>query len=229
MALNNVSFEIKSQQTVAIVGHSGSGKSTVVQLLERYYDPQEGIITIDGRDIKELDPRWLHEKIGLISQDPMLFHGTVRENVLYGTKESQTDDKIWDALEMANAKKFVSKFEQKLEQSVGDKGNNLSGGQKQRIAIARAIIKNPIILIADEATSALDSQSERKVQDALNTVLKSRTGIIVAHRLSTIKNADIIFVMDEGQIVESGKHEELVEKKGSYYKLVRRQLNEENE
>ena len=147
LALNNVSFEIKPKQTIAIVGHSGSGKSTIVQLLERYYDPQEGIITIDGHNIKELDPRWLHEKIGLISQDPMLFHGTVRENVLYGTKESQNDDKIWNSLEMANAKKFVSKFEKKLEQSVGDKGNNLSGGQKQRVAIARAIIKDPIILI----------------------------------------------------------------------------------
>ena len=224
LALNNVSFEVNPGDTVALVGHSGSGKSTCVQLMERYYDCQEGQVLYDGVDIKELDPHWLHRQIALVSQEPTLFMGTVRDNVLYGVSEKQSDDDVWNALEQANAKKFVTKFDDKLDQMIGDKGSTISGGQKQRIAIARAVIKNPSILICDEATSALDSESEKKVQVALDKILETRTGVIVAHRLTTIKNADKIYVFDAGAILEVGKHDELVAKGGAYYNLVKRQL-----
>lgn len=224
MALNNVSFEIKPNEQIALVGHSGSGKSTCVQLIERYYDVTEGIITIDGHDIKEIDPHWLHRKIALVSQEPTLFQASVRDNVTYGVVEKKTDEEVWAALEIANAKKFVTKFDNQLGQMVGDRGSTVSGGQKQRIAIARAVIKDPTILICDEATSALDAESEKKVQAALDKILETRTGVIVAHRLSTIKNATRIYVFDAGQIVEIGNHEELVEKKGHYWNLVKRQM-----
>ena len=224
LALKNVSFEVVPGETVALVGHSGSGKSTCVQLMERYYDVTEGIITIDGYDIKELDPRWLHRKISLVSQEPTLFEGTVRKNVLYGVEEEKSDDEVWAALEIANAKKFVTKFDKQLDQIVGDKGSTVSGGQRQRIAIARAVIKDPVILMTDEATSALDSESEKKVQNALDKILSTRTGVIVAHRLTTIKNAKRIYVFDAGEILEIGNHEELLSKGGVYFNLVKRQL-----
>ncbi|EAX89771.1 ABC transporter family protein [Trichomonas vaginalis G3] len=223
-ALNDVSFQIKSGQNVAFVGHSGSGKSTIVQLIERFYDVTEGAITIDGHDIKDIDPRWLHKQLSLVSQEPSLFHGTIKENVLYGVFEAKTDEEIMDALEQANAKKFIMKFDDSINHQVGDRGSILSGGQRQRIAIARAVMKNPKILITDEATSALDSESEKKVQSALDKVLIGRTGIAVAHRLSTVISCDVIFVIDSGKIVEQGKHAELVEKGGAYYNLVKYQL-----
>lgn len=224
--LSNVSFVIEPNKTTALVGHSGSGKSTCVQLIERYYDVNEGIILIDGKDIKEYDPRYLHKTIGLVNQEPTLFSTTIKENITYGCDDA-TEQMINDAVEVANAKKFIEKFENKFETKVAEKGSALSGGQRQRIAIARAVIKNPKILLCDEATSALDSASEKKVQEALNNVMKNRTSVIVAHRLSTIKNASMIYVFDAGQIVESGQHDELVEKKGAYYSLVSRQLTAE--
>lgn len=229
LALKNVSFEVNPGETVALVGHSGSGKSTCVQLIERYYDVSEGVITIDGHDIKEIDPHWLHRKMALVSQEPVLFQASVRENVLYGAEGEKTDDDVWAALEAANAKKFVTKFDGKLDQLVGDKGSTVSGGQRQRIAIARAVIKDPVILITDEATSALDSESEKKVQNALDKILETRTGVIVAHRLTTIRNAKRIYVFDAGVIQEVGNHEELVAKQGYYYNLVKRQLQKQEE
>ena len=228
-ALNNVSFEVMPGETIALVGHSGSGKSTSIQILERYYDVDDGIVLLDGQNIQEIDPHWLHQKMALVSQEPTLFQASVKENIIYGIhdKESVTDDQVWQALEMANAKKFVSKFDNQLDQLVGDRGSTVSGGQRQRIAIARAVIKDPVVLLCDEATSALDSESEKKVQIALDKILETRTGVIVAHRLTTIRNAKRIYVFDAGKIVEVGNHDELIAKGGAYYNLVKRQLQKE--
>ncbi|KAH0790682.1 ABC transporter family protein [Histomonas meleagridis] len=225
--LKNVSFEIKPGQMGALVGHSGSGKSTCVQLLERFYDVTEGVILLDGKDIKTLDPRWLHQKTSLVSQEPILFQLSVKDNIKYGVRDA-TDDMIREAAEKANAIKFIEKLEGKFDYFVGEKGDTVSGGQRQRIAIARALIKDPVILITDEATSALDSASEKKVQIALDEVMKNRTSVIVAHRLSTIRNAHVIYVFDAGEIKEIGNHESLVKKRGHYYDLVRRQMTEED-
>jgi ABC-type transport system involved in Fe-S cluster assembly fused permease/ATPase subunit len=223
--LRNVSFTIEPGQMGALVGHSGSGKSTCVQLLERFYDVTEGVILLDGEDIRTLDPRWLHHKIALVAQEPILFQMTIRENVKYG-KRKATDEEVEAAIETANARKFVSKMEKGLDTVVGEKGSTLSGGQRQRIAIARAVIRDPIILMTDEATSALDAASEKRVQLALDKVMEGRTAVVVAHRLSTIRNANIIYVFDTGEIKEQGTHDELVAKKEWYYELVKRQLTE---
>jgi ABC-type multidrug transport system fused ATPase/permease subunit len=222
--LKNISFEVQPGACVALVGHSGSGKSTCVQLIERYYDVSDGILLIDGKDIKEYDPRWLHRKIGLVSQEPTLFATTIKENIKYGKTEA-TDEEIEKAAETANAKKFIDRLEKGYDTMVGEKGVQMSGGQRQRIAIARAVIKNPAILITDEATSALDAGSEKKVQQALDKIMIGRTAVIVAHRLSTIRNAQTIYVFEGGEINEQGTHEELVAKKGVYFKLVPRQLS----
>ena len=221
--LRDVSFEIKPGQMGALVGHSGSGKSTCVQLLERYYDVTDGVILLDGHDIRTLDPRWLHKVTALVSQEPILFQMTVKENIKYG-KSDATDEEVEAAAEIANVKKFIMKMEHGFDQMVGEKGSTLSGGQRQRIAIARAVIRDPVILITDEATSALDAGSEKKVQMALDRVMENRTAVVVAHRLSTIKNADVIYVFDTGEIKEVGTHDELVALKGYYYELVRKQL-----
>lgn len=225
--LRNVSFTIEPHQIGALVGHSGSGKSTCVQLLERFYDATDGMILLDGHDIRTLDPHWIHQKVALVSQEPILFRTTVRENIRYGARDAD-DDRINKSLEIANAKKIVDRLEKGLETLVGDKGSSLSGGQRQRIAIARAVVKDPVVLITDEATSALDAQSEKKVQIALDKVMEHCTGVIVAHRLSTIRNANIIYVFDAGEIKESGTHDELVQKGEHYYNLVKRQLTESN-
>ena len=221
--LKNVSFTLNPKECIALVGQSGSGKSTCVQLIERFYDVTGGTILIDDIDIKEYDPRYLHRKIGLVSQEPCLFSTTVKNNIKYGSP-SATDEEIIAAAEIANAKHFIDKFEQKFNTYVGEKGSTISGGQRQRIAIARAVLKNPSILITDEATSALDAQNENKVQIALDRVMEGRTSLIVAHRLSTIRKANKIFVFESWEIVESGSHEELLEKKGAYYNLVSKQL-----
>lgn len=225
--LKNVSFVIKPGQMGALVGHSGSGKSTCVQLLERFYDVTDGQILLDGKDIRTLDPQWLHTQIGLVSQEPILFHLSIRENIKYA-RPNATDEEMEHAAEMANAKKFIDKFPERYERIVGEKGSSMSGGQRQRIAIARAIIQNPVILITDEATSALDAGSEKKVQQALDKVMKNCTSVVVAHRLTTVRNADITYVFDAGEIKEIGTHDELVAKRGYYYDLVRRQLTEED-
>ncbi|KAH0786046.1 ABC transporter family protein [Histomonas meleagridis] len=224
--LKNVSFEIKPGQMGALVGHSGSGKSTCVQLLERYYDVIEGAILLDGHDIRTLDPHWLHQKMGLVSQEPTLFQLSVEDNIKYGARDA-TDEMVRYAAEQANALKFIEKLEGKFKYFVGEKGDTVSGGQRQRIAIARALIKDPVILITDEATSALDAASEKKVQAALDKVMVNRTSVVVAHRLSTIRNANVIYVFDAGEIVEIGNHESLLKKKGHYYELVKRQLDDD--
>ena len=222
--LKNVSFTINQNQTGALVGHSGSGKSTCVQLLERFYDANEGQVLLDGHDIKTIDQHWLHKQIALVSQEPILFRCTIAENLRYGNKDA-TQEELEHAIDVANATKILSKLEKGYDTLAGDKGTSLSGGQRQRIAIARAVLMKPRILICDEATSALDAQSEKKVQVALDKVMEDCTAVIVAHRLSTIRNANIIYVFDAGEILEVGTHDELVKKKGAYYNLVYRQLS----
>ncbi|XVE88300.1 hypothetical protein DITRI_Ditri19aG0058900 [Diplodiscus trichospermus] len=217
------SLYVPSGITAALVGQSGSGKSTVISLLERFYDPDSGEVLIDGVDLKKLQLRWIREKIGLVSQEPILFATTIRENIAYG-KENPTDAEIRTAIELANAAKFIDKLPQGLDTMVGEHGTQLSGGQKQRIAIARAILKNPKILLLDEATSALDAESERVVQDALVKVMSNRTTVVVAHRLTTVKNADMIAVVHQGKLVEKGTHEELIkDAEGANFQLVRLQ------
>ena len=199
------------------MGESGSGKSTVIALLQRFYDPDSGSITIDGVEIKEFQLRWLRQQMGLVSQEPMLFNETIRNNIAYGKGGEASEEEIIRAAEYANAHRFISGLQQGYDTNVGERGLQLSGGQKQRVAIARAIIKDPKILLLDEATSALDAESERVVQDALDRVMVNRTTVVVAHRLSTIMNADVIAVVKNGVIVEKGKHEKLIAIKDGFY------------
>ncbi|XP_062212545.1 ABC transporter B family member 4-like isoform X2 [Phragmites australis] len=220
LVFDGFSLRVPSGTTMALVGESGSGKSTVISLMERFYDPHAGEVLIDGVDIKRMNLGWIRGKIGLVSQEPVLFSTTIRENIAYG-KEDLTLEKIKEAVELANASKFIDKLPNGLETMVGERGTQLSGGQKQRIAIARAIVKNPRILLLDEATSALDMESERVVQEALNRVMLQRTTIIVAHRLSTVKNADVISVLQHGKMVEQGSHAELMKiPEGAYSQLI---------
>ncbi|XP_057439151.1 ABC transporter B family member 11-like [Lotus japonicus] len=213
----DLSMTIHSGKTVALVGESGSGKSTVIALLQRFYDPDAGQITIDGIEIQKLQLKWLRQQMGLVSQEPILFNDTIRANIAYGKEGNATEAEIITAAELANAHRFISGLEQGYDTVVGERGILLSGGQKQRVAIARAIIKSPNILLLDEATSALDVESERVVQDALDKVMVNRTTVIVAHRLSTIKSADVIIVLKNGVIVEKGRHETLISIKDGYY------------
>jgi len=219
---NGYNLEVAAGKTVALVGSSGSGKSTVIQLVERFYDPDSGVVMLDGVDLRQLNVRWLRMQIGLVGQEPVLFSGTIAENISYGKPGSNRAD-VEAAARMANAFDFIQDFPDKFDTDVGEKGGQLSGGQKQRIAIARAMIKNPAVLLLDEATSALDTESERIVQAALDDLLNKhkRTTIVIAHRLSTIRTADKIAVVDKGKIVEEGTHDELISKGelGRYYKL----------
>ncbi|XP_074310722.1 ABC transporter B family member 21-like [Silene latifolia] len=217
------SLSIQSGTTAALVGQSGSGKSTVISLIERFYDPHAGEVLIDGINIKEFQLRWIRQKIGLVSQEPVLFASSIKDNIAYG-KDGATDEEIRTAIELANASRFIDKLPQGLDTSVGEHGTQLSGGQKQRVAIARAILKDPRILLLDEATSALDAESERIVQEALDRIMVNRTTIIVAHRLSTVRNADTIAVIHQGKVVEKGQHTELVrDPEGAYSQLIRLQ------
>ncbi|HLU84928.1 MAG TPA: ABC transporter transmembrane domain-containing protein [Vicingaceae bacterium] len=215
--LKDVSFSVDKGKQVAIVGPSGSGKSTIASLIFRFYDPESGVITIDGKKINDYELSQIRNQMAIVPQDVMLFGGTIRENIEYG-KPNATDEEIFEAAKKANALEFIESFPEKFETIVGDRGIQLSGGQKQRIAIARAILKNPSILVLDEATSALDSESERLVQEALERLMEGRTSIVIAHRLSTIKKADTIIVLDNGKIKEKGTHEELVKKENGIYK-----------
>lgn len=217
--LNNFSLDLKKGQTIALVGQSGSGKSTIANLLSRFYDVQEGTISIDETNIKDVNLHSLRNLMGLVTQDSILFNDTVRANISLG-KENATEEEIIEALKIANAYEFVNDLPNGIDTNIGDSGNNLSGGQKQRLSIARAVLKNPPIMILDEATSALDTESERLVQQALENMMKNRTSIIIAHRLSTIQKADTIIVMQKGEIVEQGSHEELIAKDGIYKKLI---------
>lgn len=206
---------------MALVGGSGSGKSTAVQLVERFYDPDRGSVLLDGTDLKDLDVKWLRQQIGLVSQEPILFSGTIADNIRLGKPGSSTFEEVQDAAKKANAHDFIMKFPKGYDTDVGTGGGKLSGGQKQRVAIARAIIKDPAILLLDEATSALDNESERVVQKALDDLLVAhkRTTLVIAHRLTTIQNADKIVVLQRGDVVESGTHAELMAKGGEYFKL----------
>lgn len=210
-----------SSQAVALVGESGSGKSTIISLVERFYDPESGQIFLDGVELRKLKISWLRQQMGLVSQEPVLFNETIRANIAYGKRGHASEEEIIAATKASNAHNFISSLPNGYDTSVGERGVQLSGGQKQRIAIARAILKDPRILLLDEATSALDTESERIVQDALDQVMVNRTSIIVAHRLSTIKGADIIAVVKNGVVAEKGKHDELMNmENGVYASLV---------
>lgn len=216
--LKNISFEIPVGKTVALVGESGSGKSTLADLLPRFYDVQEGEILFDGINIKDASIYDLRQQIGIVSQESILFNATVRENIAFGMPDA-TDAEIQKAAEIANAHNFISELENGYDTNIGERGNKLSGGQKQRVSIARAILKNPQVLILDEATSALDTESEKLVQEALDHLMENRTSLVIAHRLSTIQKADNIIVLSKGEIIEQGTHNELMDLKGNYYKL----------
>jgi subfamily B ATP-binding cassette protein MsbA len=220
--LKDFSLDIPKGSTIALVGQSGSGKSTIANLLTRFYDVQLGHIKIDGIDIKEMDMHALRSMIGLVTQESILFNDTIKNNILLG-KQDASDAEIIEALKVANAYEFVKDLPEGIYTNIGDAGGKLSGGQKQRLSIARAVLKNPPIMILDEATSALDTESERLVQDALEQVMKNRTSIVIAHRLSTVQKADKIIVMKHGQIVEMGTHKELIAQNGMYQKLVEMQ------
>ena len=220
--LKSLSLEIPKGATVALVGQSGSGKSTVANLVTRFYDVNQGSIHLDGVDVREVTKASLRGLMGLVTQDSILFNDTVRNNILLG-KEGATQEEIEAAARVANAHEFISQLPRGYDTNIGDSGNKLSGGQKQRLSIARAVLKNPPIMILDEATSALDTESERLVQDALEKMMRNRTSLVIAHRLSTIKSADQIVVMKEGEIVEQGTHEQLLALDGTYRKLVEMQ------
>ncbi len=217
--LEEVTFNVKQGQTIALVGHSGSGKSTMAGMLMRFYNPDNGSITIDGKNVKEYDLTALRENMAIVPQDVLLFGGTIAENIAYGRPGASKED-IEAAARQANAYNFIESFPDKFETKVGDRGIQLSGGQRQRIAIARAVLKDPSILILDEATSSLDSESERVVQEALDKLMVGRTSFVIAHRLSTIRNADKIVVLEKGVVAESGTHEELMQIKDGVYRSL---------
>ncbi len=222
--LKNINLNIKPGEIVALVGHSGGGKTTLAKLLYRYFDVKKGHIKIDGIDIRDLDLDTYRAQLGIVSQDIDIFNDTVRANIAYGEPRASFS-KIIESAKMANAHEFIEKFKKKYNTVVGERGIKLSGGQRQRVGIARALLTEPKILIFDEATSSLDAESEKLIQEAIKRVIKKRTTIIIAHRLSTVKNADRIVVLDKGKIVEVGTHEQLIKMKGAYAKLVKLQIS----
>jgi subfamily B ATP-binding cassette protein MsbA len=228
LALKDININIKSGQKIAIVGTSGCGKSTLINLIPRFYDTTNGIITIDGIDVRNYKLKSLRECIGMVLQETILFSGTLKENILYANLNAKDED-IVRATKAANAYDFIQALPDKLRTEVGEKGVKLSGGQKQRIALTRVFLKNPKILIFDEATSALDSESENLIQEALERLMKGRTTIIIAHRLTTVVDADVILVMDKGEIKEQGRHEELLQRKGLYKHLFDEQFKDVKE
>jgi len=223
--LKDINLKLKAGEAIGIVGSSGVGKTTLINLLLRFYDPTDGAILINGEDIKNFKLKSLREKIGLVTQEPILFNDTIRNNIAYGKPEA-IEEEIKKAAKIANIHTFIETLEKGYETIIGERGARLSGGEKQRIAIARAILKNPPILVLDEATSNLDSESEKLVQEALSRIMKERTSLVIAHRLSTIRNVDLIIVLKDGRIEEQGTHQELINKKGLYYHFYQLQGEE---
>lgn len=220
LIFKDFNLRVRAGQSMALVGQSGSGKSSVISLILRFYDPTAGKVLIDGKDIRKLKLKSLRKHIGLVQQEPALFATSIYENILFG-KEGASEAEVIEAAKLANAHDFISALPEGYSTKVGERGVQLSGGQKQRVAIARAVLKNPAILLLDEATSALDVESERVVQQALDRLMKNRTTVVVAHRLTTIKNADQISVLQDGRIIEQGTHSSLIENKdGAYFKLI---------
>lgn len=224
--LKEFNLKVKQGQSVALVGETGAGKSTIVNLLSRFYEPTSGLIKIDGIDYKQRSVAWLHSYLGYVLQTPHLFSGTIKENIRYGNLNA-TDEQVYEAARIAHAEEFILKLENGYDSQVGEGGNRLSLGQKQLISFARAIIANPKILILDEATSSIDTQTEYVIQQAIKDILKGRTSFVVAHRLSTIVNSDLILVINDGKITEQGTHEQLMKLKGYYYKLFTNQFIED--
>ncbi len=226
--LKGVSLEARPGQTVALVGHTGAGKSTIINLLTRFYEYDGGTITIDGIDIRDLRKESLREVVGYVTQESFLFNGSVRENLRLA-KPDATDEEFWEALEIANARDFVEALPEKLDTNVGERGVKLSVGEKQRISISRVVLKNPRILLLDEATASVDTQTEKIIQTALERLMTDRTSFVIAHRLSTVRNADRIYVLDRGRVIEEGAHDELIERNGAYARLCRTSLMVEAE
>ena len=222
-ALDNVTLNIARNEVVSIIGYSGSGKSTLVDLIPRYYDPQKGAILLDGTDIRDFRIKDLRGIIGNVNQEAILFNDTIFNNIAFGV-EGATMEQVIAAAKVANAHDFIMEKEEGYQTNIGDRGSKLSGGQRQRISIARAILKNPPVLILDEATSSIDTRTELKISDAFGKLMKGRTSFIIAHRLSTIKNADLILVLQDGVITESGTHDELIALGGFYETLYNSQF-----
>ncbi|MFI8491775.1 ABC transporter ATP-binding protein [Peribacillus butanolivorans] len=216
--LSNLNLTMKAGQITALVGSSGAGKSTITNLLIRFYDPQQGTIKMDGLDIRDVSLKSIRSQMGIVSQDIILFNGSIRDNIVYG-KLDATDDEITESAKAANAHDFIRAFPNGYNSQIGERGVKLSGGQKQRIAIARALLKSPQIIILDEATAALDTESEHLIQEALSRLLVNRTSIVIAHRLSTVQNADQIIVLEKGSVHEKGTHEQLLTSNGRYRQL----------
>ena len=220
--LDNINFTVKKGKTVALVGSSGAGKSTLADLVPRFHDVTGGEVLIDGINIKDYSLHSVRSQMSIVTQEPILFNDTIANNIALG-QEGATDEQIIEAAKIANAHNFIIKKEDGYNSNIGDRGSKLSGGERQRLTIARAVLKNPPILILDEATSSLDTESERLVQDAINNMMQNRTSIVIAHRLSTIRHADEIIVLQKGKIVERGSHDELLSQNGFYRKLVEMQ------